>query len=185
MSSKKSTPTQYGSVAIAIHWLSAIVIAVLIVLGLIGANLENDSGIKPLTLVVHIVLGVTVLLMTLGRVAWWRFADRRPDPVIGMPVWQEVVARSVHILFYVAVLALAGSGIALVATSGAVPVLFGSEGSLPDFWDFAPRLPHRIIAFALIGLLFFHIGAAIYHQAVMKDRLMDRMLRARPEQLRS
>ena len=182
MSSKTSTPTQYGSVAIAIHWLSAIVIAVLIILGLIGADLSNDSSVKPLMLAVHMVLGVTILLLTLGRVAWWRFADRRPDPVAGMPEWQETVARLVHILLYVAVLALAGTGIALVATSGAVPVLFGSEGTLPNFWDFGPRLPHRIIAFALIGLMFFHIGAAIYHQAVMKDRLMDRMLRARPGQ---
>lgn len=181
MSSARSTPNNYGSVAVAIHWLSVILIGALIVLGLVSANLvDGDSDAKPLLLAVHMVLGVTVLLLTLARVAWWRFADRRPDPVAGMPRWQEIAARAVHILLYAAIVLLAGSGIALIATSGAVPVLFGGDGSLPEFWDFAPRLPHRILAFALIGLLFLHIGAAIYHQVVMKDRLMERMLPKRP-----
>jgi len=176
VSPAKSAATRYGSVAIAIHWLTAALIAVLIVLGLISTNLDADSGVKPLLLAVHVVLGLSVLAVTLGRVAWWWLADRRPDPVAGIPRWQEVVARWVHILLYVAILALAGSGIALVITSEAVPVLFGGEGTLPDFWDFAPRLPHRVLAFTLIGLMLFHIGAAIYHQAVMKDRLINRML---------
>lgn len=182
MSKTRSTPTQYGSVAIAIHWLSAILIIVLIPLGLISANfVDGDSSAKPVLLAAHMVLGIAILVLTLGRVAWWRFADKRPDPVAGMPKWQEAVSRSVHILLYVVLLVLAGSGIALVATSGAVSVLFGGDGVLPDFWDFTPRLPHRVVAFALIALLFFHIGAAIYHQIVMKDRLMDRMLSKQPK----
>lgn len=174
VSGRKSTPDHYGSVAVAIHWLSALLILGLLVAGLVAANID-DSDRKALLLAVHMVVGITVLLLTLFRIAWWWFADRKPDPVAGMPRWQEASARAVHILLYVVVLVLAVSGIALVITSEAVPVLFGGDGALPDFWDFTPRLPHRVLAFTLIGLIVLHVGAAIYHQVVMKDRLLDRM----------
>ena len=35
--------------------------------------------------------------------------------------------------------------------------------------------PHGLGAFALLGLVTLHVGAALYHQLVRRDRLLARM----------
>jgi len=82
----------------------------------------------------------------------------------------------VHLLFYVAILGMAASGIGMFILSGAGPIIFdGGEGQLPDFWDYKPRVPHGIGARFLIVLLVFHTGAALYHHFVRRDGLLWRM----------
>jgi cytochrome b561 len=75
----------------------------------------------------------------------------------------------VHIFFYVVILGMIVSGIGMVPLSGAGPVIFGGEGSLPDFWKYPPRIPHGIGARLLLALLVLHTGAALYHQFVRRD----------------
>jgi cytochrome b561 len=89
---------------------------------------------------------------------------------------QVMAAKVVHAAFYPLLLAVAASGIAMIALSGAAAVLFfGAAGSLPDFWAYAPRAPHMIFAYALIGLVVLHIAAALFHQFVKRDGLLARM----------
>ena len=80
----KSTPTRYGAVAIAIHWTSAIAIVATFGLGLMAAG--TTDPVTEVTLVRgHIVLGSLVLILTLLRIGWWLWGDRRPAPVAGQP----------------------------------------------------------------------------------------------------
>jgi cytochrome b561 len=81
----------------------------------------------------------------------------------------------VHILFYIVILGMIASGIGMVALSGAGPVIFGGEGTLPDFWKVPPRVPHGIGARLLLALLVLHTGAALYHHFVRRDVLLGRM----------
>jgi len=88
-----STPTRYGAVAIAIHWTSAIAIVATFGLGLMAAGITDPA--TEVTLVRgHIVLGSLVLILTLLRIGWWIWGDRRPTPVAGQPRMQELAARS-------------------------------------------------------------------------------------------
>ncbi|MHA1549681.1 MAG: cytochrome b [Alphaproteobacteria bacterium] len=170
----KSTTTHYGSVAIAIHWLTAILIIVMLASGLRVAGLE-DSASKLPVLSVHVPLGTLILLLTLGRIAWWWWGDRKPAPVEGSPLWQERAARAVHILFYIVILSMAGSGLAMVLLSGAGAILRGGEGQLPDFWDYTPRGPHLVFSRILIGLFVLHVAAALHHHFIRRDGLIARM----------
>jgi cytochrome b561 len=171
----KSTTDRYGAVAIAIHWTAALLILVLLVSGLRAAN-TMDPAAKIAVLRVHAVLGVSVLVLTLARIGWWFLADVKPVPAEGMPPLQERAARVVHVLFYVVILGMAASGIGMIVLSGAGLVLFGgAPGPLPDFWQYPPRIPHRIGAILLIFLFVLHVGAALYHQFILRDRLLARM----------
>ncbi len=171
----KSTPDRYGSVAIAIHWVTAILIIGLIIAGFIAAD-TPDSAAKASILRVHAPLGAAVLALTIFRIFWWQFADKKPASVGGIPRYQEVAAKAVHGLLYVAIIGLAVSGIVMIALSGAGEILFGdAPGPLPDFWDFAPRYGHAILARLMVALFVFHAGAALYHQFIRKDRLLSRM----------
>jgi cytochrome b561 len=171
----KSSPDRYGAAAIAIHWISALLILVMFALGLRAAG-TIDPAAKISLLRAHAVIGSTVLVLTLVRIAWWLFADTKPMPVAGMPRLQERLAKAVHTLFYVVILGMVASGFGMVLLSGANLVLFGdAPGPLADFWDYPPRVPHRIGAILIAALFLLHLGAAIYHQFIRRDHLLARM----------
>ncbi|MEW5250226.1 cytochrome b [Microbulbifer discodermiae] len=171
----KSAPDQYGRVAVAIHWFSALLMVALIGSGFRAAEME-DAAAKAAVLRVHIPIGVTILLLTLTRLGWWLFVDNKPASV-PMPSWQHVASRVVHILFYVLILGTAASGIGTMILSGAGPIIFGGElvTTLPDFFDYPPRRPHEIGAGAIVALLVLHAGAVLYHQLFKQDQLLQRM----------
>lgn len=171
---RKSTETRYGSVAVTIHWLSAILIVFLFGSGF-RAEDATDTAAKVFFLQFHVPAGLLILLLTLTRIGWWVFADNKPQPV-SMPAWQDRLARVAHILLYVVILGMASSGIGIMVLSGAGAIIFAGEpGPLPDLWQFLPRTPHAIAARVLIVLLVLHAGAALYHHFVTRDGLLRRM----------
>lgn len=171
----KSTPTSYGTIPIVIHWLTALAILILLVSGFRAADMA-DSVAKAGLLRIHVILGVSVLLLTVARIAWWLLIDRRPADAAGTPRLQAIAAHAVHGLLYLVVLAMAASGIGMVAVSGAGDILFGGSGpTLPDFMEYVPRIPHGVGARALIALIVLHTAAALYHQFFLRDRLLARM----------
>ncbi|MEP0942071.1 MAG: cytochrome b/b6 domain-containing protein [Rhizobiaceae bacterium] len=173
--SAKSTPTNYGTVAVTIHWLSALLILVLIGSGFRAAN-TIEPDVKAQILSFHIPIGLAIMILTLARIAWWVFADRKPDPVAGMAKWQALGARAVHLLFYVVIIGMAASGIGMLVLSGAGPIIFTeAAGTMPDFHDYPPRTPHGLGARFMVLLFLFHAGAALYHQLIKKDELLSRM----------
>lgn len=170
----KSSSNQYGTVAVTIHWISALFILVLIASGLRAGHMEDSAG-KADILKVHVSLGIIILLLTLARIVWWKFADSKPEPV-PMARWQDRSARIVHVLLYIVILVLAVSGIGMMVLSGAIPVIFGfSTEPLPNFWKYPPRIPHEIGGKLIIALLIIHVGAALHHHFVKRDGLLGRM----------
>ncbi len=169
----KSTATAYGSVAVAIHWTTAVLIFFLLGSGLYIAD-EGEDAPRAL-LAAHVISGNLVLLLTLFRIFWWWRADRQPADVAGLPRWQRIAAHAVHGLLYVVILVMATSGIGMIALSGAAPAIFSGTGELPDFSDYLPRIPHGIGARLMMALLVAHIGAALYHHFIRRDGLLARM----------
>ena len=168
----KSTATRYGSVAIAIHWVSAVAIIALLISGTVMAGAVGEA--KRSILPIHATIGSLVLLLTLVRIGWWVWGDKRPQPVPNQPRMQELAARIVHGLLNAGIIVLGASGIATLALSGAIPALL-SGAPLPDFSGLLPRLTHGIVGKAMIALLVLHVGAALYHQFIRRDHLLGRM----------
>ncbi len=61
--------------------------------------------------------------------------------------------------------------------TGLLPIVFGGSGAtLPaDFYVFAARMLHGVIAPVLALLVVLHVEAALYHQFVLKDNLLSRI----------
>jgi cytochrome b561 len=170
----KSSANQYGSVAVALHWVSAAAILGLFALGFLAAN-TDDPALKAGLLRGHVPLGILALVLTLFRIGWWAF-DRRPAQLLGMPSWQALSERVVRVLLYFLIVVMGASGIGLLVLSGAGAILFfGAPGPLPDFWTYPPMFAHFAGAFALLALAGLHIVAALYHQFYKRDRLLARM----------
>lgn len=171
----KSTSTQYGPVAVTIHWLSAIFILAMLGSGFRAASM-TDSTAKEAVLMFHVPLGIVILMLTLLRLFWWWRVDQKPRPTDGAPAWQTYTAKAIHVLFYVVILGMIASGIGMLALSGAGGVLFGvSAEPLPDFTEFLPRVPHGLGARLMLALFALHAGAALYHHFIKRDGLIWRM----------
>ena len=171
----KSRSNNYGSVAVTIHWLSALLIIVLLASGFQAAD-ATEAASQASFLRVHIPVAIAVLLLTIFRVVWWVFFDRKPAPIAGSLALQEFLSRAVHLAFYVIIFGMAASGIGMMILSGAGPTIFGGDiSSLLNFSAYGPRAPHGIGATLLVLLLAAHILAALYHQFIRKDGLVRRM----------
>ena len=171
----KSTPSNYGTVAVTLHWVSALLIIALLFSGF-RAGSVTDPVAKASLLAFHAPLGATIFILTLARIAWWWFADTKPDHANGSPEWQIRSAAAVHLLFYIVIIGMSVSGIGMFVLSGAGSMIFADvPGQLPDFQNYLPRIPHGIGARFMVLLLLVHAGAALYHHFIMKDELLKRM----------
>lgn len=171
----KSTPERYGHVAIALHWVTALMILLLLISGFLSGA-SNVVEAKVSLLVIHVPIGLAVLGMILLRLVWWTLVDRKPDPVPGLPM----LARLVHVALYLTIFVAVASGIGTLLLSQAGPILF-TEGpaALPDFQQFPPRHLHRAVAIAIVALVGVHGAAALFHQVIRRDGVMTRILPGR------
>lgn len=173
--SLKSSPTRYGAVAIAIHWVTAIAIIAMLGTGLVAAN-SADPQTEVTLLRGHVIMGSLVGVLTLFRIIWWLFFDRRPSDAAGMSRGQALAAHVVHYGLYAVILVMVSSGIATIVLSGAGAQLLGAAPPpLPNFTLAPPFTVHGLLARGLIVLLIGHIGAALWHQFVRRDHLLARM----------
>jgi cytochrome b561 len=79
----KSKPDHYGTVAVSIHWLSAILVLALLGSGFGVAN-AMDAATKASFLRFHIPIAITILFLAAFRIVWWWRFDLRPLPVEGI-----------------------------------------------------------------------------------------------------
>ena len=173
--SLKSSPTRYGSVAIAIHWLTAVAILLMLVSGLAASN-ASDAAVELNLLRGHALMGVLVGVLTVLRIIWWVFLDRRPADPEGLSRGQAMAAHIVHYGLYAVIVVMVSSGIGTVLLGGAGAQLTGASPlPLPDFTAVPPFTVHGMLARLLLVLLAGHIGAALWHQFVRRDRLLARM----------
>jgi len=163
---------RYAKSQIAIHWLAAALIIFLLVTGsLVLANLPNTAE-KIGNLRIHMILGALAGILIIARVILRKLLPALP----ALPaVRGEGFARLGHMALNLIILLMALSGAMLMLQSGALEALFGS-GALPeDFKEFTPRSIHGLASRLAMALISLHVLAALYHQFVVKDKILARM----------
>ncbi|MGL4440609.1 MAG: cytochrome b, partial [Bosea sp. (in: a-proteobacteria)] len=101
----KSSAERYGTVAILVHWTSALLIIGLLLSGF-RASAALDAATKAGILRFHLPMGLLILTLTVFRIAWWQFADRKPASLPSDRL-QSAAAKIVHLLFYVVIVGMA------------------------------------------------------------------------------
>ena len=170
-------PTRYTRTAMALHWLLALAIIANFALGLYMHELP-DSPSKSQLYNWHKWAGACILGLSALRLLWR--LRHRPPVEAPMPAWQARAARAVHGLLYAAFFAVPLSGWAYSSAAGYPLVVFGVL-PLPDFVPADKALAeaikpwHGYLAFAMAALVILHVAAALKHQFVDRDGLLDRM----------
>lgn len=179
--------TRYTTVAIVIHWLIAAALIFQIILGWrMGDGPKGPTTYALFQL--HKSIGITILLLSLARLAW-RLFNTPPAPPEGQPKWEQVASKLVHIGFYVIMIGLPLTGWILVSASR-VPIPTLLFGTMP--WPHIPGLPelaagpkhlwyeigelgHGVLVKVTYLLLILHLGAVAKHQILDKDEVFANM----------
>lgn len=164
-----NTVDKYSLATRIFHWVGALLIVIAWVL--------IEQGDEFITL--HKSVGASFLLWTILRI-FNRFISPAPKPV-PMPKWQTAVAHLTHLGLYVAMLALPISG-ALMSMYGGHGVSIFGVVNIPamvspdrDMARFFNDIHGDVVFVVLMLLVVAHIGAALYHQFIVKDNLLSRM----------
>ncbi|MET0543694.1 MAG: cytochrome b [Variovorax sp.] len=174
---------RYGNVAMALHWLLALMIASSFGIGLYMADLPF-SPLRVRLFNWHKWAGIAILALSALRLLW-RLAHRPPplpDAIEqAMPRWQRFVHHRTLGLLYVMFFAVPLLGWAYTSALGFPVVWFGIL-PLPDFVPVDKALAesvllplHRTSAFVLAALVVVHTAGALKHHFVDRDGLLARM----------
>ncbi len=174
-------------VAIILHWVMALGIAVLAVMGLVMVHLKLDPMRLFQLYQLHKSIGATVLLAAVLRLGW-RLAHRPPPLPDAMPPIERTVAAGGHLALYCFLFVQPLTGWALASSSVLnIPTVLYGVVPWPDLpvlstlKDKAPaeallKLVHAYGAYALIALVGLHAAAALRHHFIVRDDVLTRML---------
>lgn len=177
---------RYTTVAIVLHWLLALVIVLMFVLGVYMTDLPfSPQRLKLYNW--HKWAGVTFLLLSALRLVW-RLLHRPPALAQAitqaMPAWQATAHHATHHLLYALFFVVPLLGWAYSSAAG-FPIVWFGQIALPDLLPADKALAeiikplHKLSALALIGLAGLHMAAALKHQWIDRDGLLLRMLPGR------
>lgn len=183
MKPDQRTPIQrYSTTAIVLHWVLALAIVTAFCVGLYVEDMAlSPTKIKLLNW--HKWAGVGILFLSVLRLVW-RITHRPPAlPAAieqAMPGWQKAAHHGTHHLMYLLFFVVPLLGWAYSSAKG-YPIVWFGVLPLPDLVAPDKALAeaiaplHGLAAFALMGLVALHVGAALKHQLIDRDGLLTRM----------
>ena len=178
----QKSASRYSTASIALHWLMLLLLAAVYACIELRVQFPRGSDTRELLKTWHYMLGLTVPILVVLRLAA-RAIGPTPAIVPAPPIWQQRLARAVHVLLYALLLAMPLAGwLMLSAADETVPFFFFD---LPRLLSPDPALARQIkeihetagvVGYWLIGL---HALAALVHHYVLRDDTLRRMLPGR------
>lgn len=189
----------YGSAALVLHWLSALIVLVMIGTGWWMLELIHDPVRRAESFPFfqfHKSLGFLILAITAVRIGW-RLTHRPPGLPLGMPGWERISAFVAQAIFYLLLVAIPLSGWMYISTEWAESLdrqfkgdtLFFGLFAVPYFAPIAEAgeelrrslsfhlsSVHAWMAYGLLALVAAHVGAALKHHFIERDNVLVHML---------
>ena len=186
MNTVNSSKTRYSTVAILFHWILGATLVGIFLVGLYMADLPfSPTRLKLFNW--HKWAGMSVLILSVLRLLW---RLTHPAPALpakianAMPTWQKWAHEGTHIALYALFFIVPLVGWTYSSAAGFSIVLFGHI-PLPDLIGPDKALAalikpwHQLSAYALAALVAMHVAAAVKHQFIDRDGLIERMLPSR------
>lgn len=169
----------YTRPARLMHWLTAALVLVMLPVGFIIAN-EWGGPLQSLLYSAHKSFGALLLMLVIVRLAY-RLSNPPPPLPDDIPALQRLAAQATHWALYALLILQPLLGWAGTSAYPA-PVPFFGLFDLPPLVapnrGLSERLLglHGLVGLTMAALAALHIGAALYHHFVRRDRVLLRML---------
>jgi cytochrome b561 len=174
--------TRYNGLARTLHWIVAPLVFLQIATGWLAAWERNHQESMDI-LAIHYHAGISIGALMVVR-SLWSLATHSPS-LLHEPRMRRLAATWTHGLLYALLITMPFSGYVIWVWMDA-PMSLGGVVELPELFAPPPHdetgraiawYIHAFSSYALMGLLALHIAAALYHEFILRDRLVrDRML---------
>lgn len=168
---------QYDITSRILHWVLAILLISLIVLGLYMTSIEDAPG-SSWYFNLHKSLGLVAATLILMRI-FWRLAHKPVPLPETVANWQVKISHLIHFMLYICMILMPLTGYLGASYSKDGVAFFGWQ--LPQWMnanhDVAEQFfeIHETIAWILIALILLHVMAAFQHLFFKKDGVFHRM----------
>lgn len=166
----KNTRKSYGSIAKFFHWIVAILVLAMLTLGYFMAT----PGFYSL----HKLTGLLVLILVAARIIWMLINSQ---PELNINRYEKILAQSVKVLLYLAILIMPLSGWMMATAFGSAPHIGNLRIAMPGIplsHSLAKTLMqvHNTTAIILIVLISLHLLGALKHHFIDRNTILVRML---------
>jgi cytochrome b561 len=169
----------YTATARVLHWLTAVLVLIMVPLGIVIAN-EWGGPLQTPLYNLHKSIGAVLLPLVVVRLIY-RLTHPPPPLPADILAIQQAAAHTVHWTLYALLIVQPVIGwIATSAYPAPLPVFGLFE--LPRIWPENRPLSeqlfvvHRWLGIAIGVVALGHIGAALQHHFVRRDRVLMRMV---------
>lgn len=193
------TFSQYNNISIFLHWLIAVGIVFMFILGWFMDTVPKDAAksstfdlfnmglyvwelskeVSPRSFYfnLHKSVGISLFALIIFRILW-RLTHKPPALLDSMKTWEKKLATGAHHGLYFLMVATPLAGIIMSISSKYGIHWFGiklvggidNKASRELFYEF-----HEIFGLLILFILFFHIAGAFKHALVDKDGTIRRM----------
>jgi cytochrome b561 len=193
------TSSRYTKTAVVLHWLIALFLVVMFVLGWFMADIPKEapkqSAFDLLDLGVwtvqvgeeisprafyfnlHKSLGITIFALIILRIVW-RIGHKPPAPLATYKAIERKIATGTHHLLYLFMVAIPVTGLIMGLYSKFGVKWFGlnflpglDNNSIRELFEEA----HELVGIALLVILALHVVGALKHKFIDKDETMSRI----------
>lgn len=175
---------KYSRTLRCLHWLTAVTIISLLVVGFYMADIDPDAADKYALYPLHKAFGMIALLLVMLRLPV-RLKDPVPSPIKSFKKWEHQLSHSVHIGLYVAMFSMTWSGYLMSSTYAYVEGvdIFGIF-TVPDitpkseYWNAIAHQVHTFTAWSFVVLLSLHLAGVVKHRIVdgKENDVLKRMI---------
>jgi cytochrome b561 len=174
----RDTATGYGWGSILLHWITAVIIVVMLY---VGSSIDSDAGAaRQSTLVLHTSIAITSYALLWLRIIW-RLAFGHPGPLAKQGRFFFQVGKWVHLLMLSALAVMLISGPFLVWTMGE-PIRVFDWFVIPSPLEASFELNevlhavHSWAAILIFVAIVLHIGGVYKHTAFNQDGTLTKII---------
>lgn len=180
MPTLKNTDTRWGIPAILFHWITAVSVIGLFLLGWWMVDLTYYHEWYHEAPAIHKAVGILLFLVVAARLGW-RLVNPIPRPAAGVKRPEAVVADIAHWMLYLLLFTTMLSGYLISTAEGDAISVFGlfdvpaSITGIANQEDVMGEI-HEILAWTIIAIASLHAAGALKHHFIDKDNTLKRML---------
>jgi len=175
-----NTTSHFGFISILVHWIMAVIIIGLFVLGKYMHDLDYYDVFYHIGPWWHKSFGLLIAFLLIFRILW-HLTNSKVKPVLTHKSYEIKLAVIMKILLYTLMFVCCISGI-LISTAEDASISFFDVLELPALISYGGKqadlagIIHEYSTTALIVLAVLHMAAALKHHYIDKDKTLIRIL---------